>query len=301
MSFAPSGIETLGEGDSVDKEEFYEMSADLHLVDPNSAMQYFVLEASDIEELAENVAPFLGSWMRRPQFNEQYPYYELYEGSDRVAQVFQVAPRGEAFSELHREFVEEVRSRLPPVDERPSIGYLNVFEGSVYIRDPSVPGYQTKPLRDLEVPRTDAFAGRYPEGENALESDFEGLLEADPDVVLLHAGLNSVRDDEDVLQPFRENPVASEVSAVKKTESIPGTSSSRGRSSTSSRPKSLRRASTPRSSVRRPAWNSTRRASVRPPGGRPADGANGCSTGGASRPSSMETCNDDETDGDARE
>jgi iron complex transport system substrate-binding protein len=221
MSFAPSGIETLGEGDSVDKEVFYEMSADLHLVDPNSALQYLGLEASDIEELAENVAPFFGSWMRRPQFNEQYPYYELYEGFDRGAQVFQVAPRGEAFSELHRELVEEVRSRLPPVEERPSIGYLNVFEGSVYMRDPSVPGYQTKPLRDLEVPRTDAFAGRYPEGENALESDFEGLLEADPDVVLLHAGLNSVRDDEDVLQPFRENPVASEVSAVKNDRVYP--------------------------------------------------------------------------------
>jgi iron complex transport system substrate-binding protein len=89
------------------------------------------------------------------------------------------------------------------------------------MRDPSVPGYQTKPLRDLEVPKTDAFAGRYPEGENALESDFEGLLDADPDVILLHAGLNSVRDDEDVLKPFRESSVASEVSAVRNNRVYP--------------------------------------------------------------------------------
>jgi iron complex transport system substrate-binding protein len=215
ISFDPSGIRTLGEGDSVDKEVFYEMSPDLHLVDPNTAMQYFGLEEADIEELTERVAPFFGSWMRRPQFNENYPYYELYEGFDRVARVFRVEPRGEAFKQLHQRLIEEVRSRLPPVGERPSIGYLNVFEGSVYMRDPSVPGYQTKPLRALEVPKNDAFAGMYSEGENYVEGDFETLLEVDPEVIILHAGLNSVRDGEEVLKPFRESPVASEVTAVK--------------------------------------------------------------------------------------
>jgi iron complex transport system substrate-binding protein len=215
ISFDPSGVTTLGEGDSVDKEVFYEMDADLHLVDPNSAKQYFGLDDADIEELTNNVAPFFGSWMRRPQFDENYPYHELYEGFDRVAQVFQVTSRGDAFDRFHQQLVEEVRSRFPPVEERPSIGYLNTFEGSVYMRDPSVPGYQTKPLRDLEVPKNDAFEGMYPEGENALESDFEGLLEADPEVIILHAGLNSVRDGDDVLKPFRESPVASEVTAVK--------------------------------------------------------------------------------------
>jgi len=221
VSFDPSGITTLGEGDSVDKEVFYEMDADLHLVDPNSAKQYFGLSDADIEELTEQVAPFFGSWMRRPQFTDEYPYYELYEGLDEVAQVFRVEPRGEAFGRLHRELVEDVRSRFPPVAERPSIGYLNYYDGSVYMRDPSVPGYQTKPLRDLEVPKTDAFAGSYPEGENYVESDFEGLLEANPEVIILHAGLNSIRDGEDVLKPFRESPVASEVRAVKNDRVYP--------------------------------------------------------------------------------
>ena len=61
----------------------------------------------------------------------------------------------------------------------------------------------------------------YPEGENAVESDYEGLLEANPEVIIYHAGLNAVRDGEDPVKPLRQDPVASEVRAVKNDRVYP--------------------------------------------------------------------------------
>jgi iron complex transport system substrate-binding protein len=149
VSFDPSAVTALNESGTPDKELFYELDVDTHLVDHNVAMEYFGLDESDIEELENDVAPFHGSWMRRQDYTDEYPYYELYEGLDKYAEVFQVEPRGDAFRQLHDEVVENVRSRLPPVEERPSVAYLNhnYWDNgeSVFIRDPSGPGYQTLP------------------------------------------------------------------------------------------------------------------------------------------------------------
>jgi len=219
VSFDPSGVTGLVEEGEPDKEVFYELDVDIHLVDHNVAMEYFALDESDIEELEANVAPFHGSWMRRQDYTDEYPYYGLYEGLDRYAEVFQVEPRGEAFRQLHDEVVVRVRERLPPVDERPSVAYLNhnYWDNgeSVYIRDPSGPGYQTLPLRDLELPRHDAFADGHP----VESSDFEILLEVDPDAIVYHTGLNMLREpetdfEEIVTQPLQEDPVAGEVTAI---------------------------------------------------------------------------------------
>jgi iron complex transport system substrate-binding protein len=221
VEFDPSDVTALSD-DALDKELFYELDVDLHLVDPNAAKEYFMLDESDLAELSESVAPFLGSWIRRPDYTDGHPYYGLYEAVDKAAQVFQVESKGAAFGEFHDSLVETIGAELPPVEERPSVAYMNNNywdDGkTVYARDPSSPGTQTKPLRDLGLPEHDAFAGRY-DGERVLVTDFELLLELDPDAIVYHAGMNALRDPEtdfeaDILRPLQEDDVASEVTAI---------------------------------------------------------------------------------------
>lgn len=208
-----SDVMTMKSGGTVDAEIFYEIDADLHLVDPNAAKQYFELDDEDFRAIEQQVAPFFGSYLRRPQFTDEYPYYSLYEGVRKAGQVFQVEERVDAFEQIHSSLLEDVSNRLP--DERPTVGYLNVLDGNVYARDPTVPGYQTKSLRDLEF--EDAFAGQY-EGQSYIQTDFEGLLEADPEVIVFHAGANLLRQDEhdaeSLRATFEDHPVARRVTAV---------------------------------------------------------------------------------------
>jgi len=113
VSFDPGDVVGLNESGTPDKEVFYELDVDVHLVDHNVAMEYFGLDESDIEELENNVAPFHGSWMRRQDYTDEYPYYELYEGLDKYAEVFQVEPRGDAFRSLHEpQLLGQRRERL---------------------------------------------------------------------------------------------------------------------------------------------------------------------------------------------
>ncbi|PSP81900.1 ferrichrome ABC transporter substrate-binding protein [Halobacteriales archaeon QS_1_68_17] len=226
VSFDPSNVVALNEDGTPDKEVFYELGADVHLVDHNVAMEYFGLDESDIEELEANVGPFHGSWMRRQDYTDAYPHYELYEGLDKYAEVFQVKSRGRAFRELHDEIVESVRSQLPPVEERPSVAYLNhnYWDNgeSVYVRNPAGPGYQTLPLRDLELPSHDAFADRHP----VESTDFEILLEVDPEAIVYHTGLNMLREsttdfEEAVVGALQNDPVAGEVTALKEGRVYP--------------------------------------------------------------------------------
>ncbi|MCT9098481.1 ABC transporter substrate-binding protein [Haloarchaeobius sp. HME9146] len=216
-------VTALSEDGTPDKEVFYELDVDMHLIGHHPAMEYFELEETDIAELEENVAPFHGSWMRRPDYTDGHPYYGLYEGLDKYAAVFQSQARGEAFRSLHDELVADLTSQFPPVEDRPTVAYLNTnYWGdgkTVYVRDPTVPGYQTKPLRDLEIPEHDPFAGQYPAESNFIQGDYELLLEVDPEVIVYHAGMNVLRDPEksfenDILGPLRDDPVASEVTAI---------------------------------------------------------------------------------------
>jgi iron complex transport system substrate-binding protein len=225
-----SDVAPLAEDGTPDKELFYELDVDIHLVGHHPAMEYFGLDESDIAELESGVAPFHGSWMRRPDYTDGHPYYGLYEGLDRYAEVFQTQARGDAFRELHDALVADITAELPPAEERPAVAYLNNNywdDGeTVFVRDPTVPGYQTKPIRDLDLPSHDAFAGRYPEDSNFIRGDYELLLEVDPEMIVYHAGMNIVRDAEttfesDIVEPLRTDPVAGEVTAIREGRVYP--------------------------------------------------------------------------------
>jgi len=232
VSFDGSDLTALIDGGAPDKELFYEIDADIHLIDHHTAQGYFEFSEDDVAELENNVAPFHGSWMRRPQWTDDHPFYDLYEGLNKFAEVFQAEARGQAFEEFYNEMVASITSQLPPVEDRPSVGYITTsFDDKevIYLRHDGE-GYQFKPFRELETYKHDAFEELYGQGEElnprVYRADFETLLEADPDVIIHHNAMASFRDPdtdwfEDTLEPLKNDPVAGEVSAYQNDRAYP--------------------------------------------------------------------------------
>ena len=204
------------------KEEFYELDSDVHLYDPQMLVNWFDWDASDVDEITENVAPFYGNLVfRRSDGWHDYRYYTLYEAFEKVAELFRETERFEAFAALHDEFLADVRSRLPPADERPNV--FLTYEGttepetfSPYRLDDR--GTSKKQWRDLGV--TDALAGTDIENlstTNRGELDYENLLEIDPDVILVrgHERKSASEFRETVLAYMEDHPVGGELAAVR--------------------------------------------------------------------------------------
>lgn len=203
------------------KEEFYELESDVHLYDPQMLINWFDWDDDDVEEIASNVAPFVGNLIfRRSDEWHDYRYYTLYEAFEKVAAVFQQQARYEAFSELHTEFITSVQERLPPVADRPDV--FLTFEGA---DEPEAfspyrlvdEGTSKKQWRDLGV--HDALAGTDIDNlstTNRGKLDYENLLEVDPDVILVrgHERKSATEFRDTVLDYMQSHPVGSELTAV---------------------------------------------------------------------------------------
>jgi ABC-type Fe3+-hydroxamate transport system substrate-binding protein len=215
-----------------DLEVLYELDPDLLAVDPNPIISVYGLEKEEAQEVQENVAPWFGNESRRRRFDgwtywpvdEPYPYLSLPEYVPKYAALFGEEERGEALLELYEPFIEDVRSRVPPKNERRSLALVNgrynpENRDGWIVYDPKSEVEKTwgkKQYRDLNV--VDAFEGAY-DGQSAVTVDYEGLLEYDPDVIIFNFGI-TYRDfqGENYVQQQRElladDPVGSEVTAV---------------------------------------------------------------------------------------
>ncbi|AKU07522.1 MULTISPECIES: ABC transporter substrate-binding protein [Haloferax] len=203
------------------KEEFYELDSDVHLYDPNMLVNWFDWDQADVDEIAENVAPFVGNLVfRRSDGWHDYRYYTLYEAFEKVAQVFQREDRYEAFEALHDEFIAEIQAELPPADERPNV--FLTFEGTTEPETFSPyrlndKGTSKKQWNDLGV--TDALSGTDIENlstTNRGELDYENLLEIDPDVILVRGHERKTPEEfrDTVLAYMEDHPVGGELAAV---------------------------------------------------------------------------------------
>ncbi|MFD1600601.1 ABC transporter substrate-binding protein [Halobellus rarus] len=203
------------------KEEFYELDSDVHLYDPQMLINWFDWSQSDVEEIADNVAPFIGNLIfRRSDQWHDYRYYTLYQAFEKVAEVFQQQDRYEAFKQLHDDYIADLQSRLPPTEERPNV--LLTFEGtdepesfSPYRLNDK--GTSKKQWRDLGV--TDALAGTDIENlstTNRGEYDYETLLEVDPDVIIIrgHERKSATEFRDTVLEFMQNHTVGSQLTAV---------------------------------------------------------------------------------------
>jgi len=204
------------------KELFYELDADVHLIDTEMLKHWFDWNQDDIEEIRGNVAPFIGNLgFRRSDDWHDYRYYTMYEAFEKVAATFRERERYEAFADLHEEFISAIQAELPPASDRPSV--LLTFEHndepeafSPYRLNDK--GTSKKQWRDVGV--ADALAGTDIENISTTERtklDYEGLLDVDPDVLLIRGHERKSRSEfrETVLAYMKEHPVGSELEPVK--------------------------------------------------------------------------------------
>ena len=205
----------------MDKELFYEMQNDVHVIDTGMLRNWFDWSDEDVTEIRDNVAPFVGNMIfRRSDSWHDYEYYTLYEAFEKMATLFQERERYEAFKSFHDEFISSIQDRLPPESERPTV--LLTYEGtdepetfSPYRLDDK--GTSKKQWNDLGV--HDVLADTDVEQLSTTERgelDYENLLELDPDVLLVrgHEDRSPGEFRDTVLGYMQEHSVGSQLTAV---------------------------------------------------------------------------------------
>ncbi|WP_134672385.1 ABC transporter substrate-binding protein [Halorussus marinus] len=207
--------------DGVSKELFYDLDADVHVIDPNFLMNRFGgWKQADIDEIRDRVGPFFGNsiFSQGYGWHEDYRYYDLYEAFEKLARAFQRTDRYEAFSALHEEFQSSVSEIVPQEGERPAvaIAWAGADEPETFLPYVVSEGTSFKQWRDLGV--RDALAETDVEDfhDNRGEIDYETLLEIDPDVLLLrgHETKTAAEFRDTVVSFMADHDVASSLSAV---------------------------------------------------------------------------------------
>ncbi|WP_436936066.1 ABC transporter substrate-binding protein [Halovenus marina] len=206
--------------DGIPKEQFYEMDADLHLLDPNAVTDWLDnWKESDVDEIRTNVAPFLGNLIfRRTDDWHDYRYYSLYEAFEKVAQTVQEEERFEAIKSVHDDLVTEVQSRLPPEAERPNAALLFAGEEPEEFTPYRIDGNGANKEHFQTLGISDAFAGTGIEGYSGSQSlDYEALLEIDPDSLLLRyhrQGKTREEFENSVVSYLKDDEIGSQLTAV---------------------------------------------------------------------------------------
>jgi iron complex transport system substrate-binding protein len=151
--------------------------------------------------------------------------------------------RAEAWLDLHENIQSEVQSRIPDDGETPSIGLINSGsnpdKGEFYVLYLEDDGYEMKPYRDLGLVEADAFAnvetGQYG------KTDYETLLEVDPDLIIVHWGIttgsvtfggdgafDAEQFRENFVTPMENDDVGSQLTAVQNGRVLPGPTAEQG-------------------------------------------------------------------------
>jgi len=207
--------------DGVDKEQFYELDGDVHVIDPNFLQNRFdSWEQEDIDEVSENIAPFFGNtiFSRDYAWHESYQYYTLEEGFEKLAAVFQREDRYEAMMTERESFLEELDSVVPDTQsERPNVAVLWGGDQPEQFYPYTIgEGTSFRQLRDLGV--SDALGSSDVQDfhETRGQIDYETLLEVDPGVILVRGHENKSRSEfEDAVVSFMtEHDSASSLTAV---------------------------------------------------------------------------------------
>ncbi|UPM44769.1 ABC transporter substrate-binding protein [Halocatena salina] len=211
-------------GESLSKELFYGIGADVHVFDPEFVLSRSKWEQADIDEIRENVGPIFGNSIYSRAFQwHDHQYYSLYEAFEKLAQVFGQEQRYRAFKRLHDEFIGRVQDRLPPKSERPSVAILLATsnEPEKFYPYPINKGTSYKQWRDLGVTSALREAGIKDYYVSGGTIDYETILEIDPDVLLMWDGRGrfermSLQKFQNTLVSFMKgHEVASQLTAVK--------------------------------------------------------------------------------------
>jgi len=213
--------------DGISKELFLEIDAGVHFIDPNYMINLIPnWERSDVDEMSERVAPFCGntSFSTYP-WHESYPYYSLYEATEKVAEVFHRTDRFEALRTLHDETIADIQDRLPPKSERPAIGLLSPASTEPEKFYPYRLGDTTayKHWHNLGV--SDAFNGTDLQSFTSSRGsiDYEPLLEIDPKILMFYTDKQWTQSEfrDTYLAFLQDHNTASQLTAVQNGDVYP--------------------------------------------------------------------------------
>lgn len=211
--------------DGTGKELFYELDADIHVIDPNFMVNRLEWDRDDVEEITDNVGPFFGNTIFSRVYDwHDYTEYTMYEAFEKLAGVFQERARYEAFKQYHDDLLADVGERLP--EETPDVAVLypaDVPPESFYpylIGD----GTQSKHWNDLEVGDALAQYGVTDAQVDGGTIDFETLLDVDPDAlaIRLQGEITQEYFEDEIVSHLRDHDVASELTAVQNDRVIYG-------------------------------------------------------------------------------
>lgn len=176
-------------------------------------------EMGDIEEVAENIAPWFGNSLsdrhQKPideWTGDDYRYHTLWEQFKKVAQMLREEERYEALAAVHANLLDTIKADLPPKDERPNVVMMTAVdvEKQIWAYPVNQPGFLTSHVHPLGP--HDAFRGSV---ASEATVDFEALLDANPDVILFLGGMQPDVSMTELRYTLESNPVASAISAVK--------------------------------------------------------------------------------------
>jgi len=200
-------------------EKLYDLDSDVHLADPAHVVTMGKWEHADVAEVTENVAPWFGNKFsaahgQPPEaYADSYEYYTLWETFGHVASVLREQERYEALRREHEALVSTMREGLPPETERPTVTMVlpSTSDDTMWVYEVNGPGYHAAHSRPLGT--VDAFADD--DGvASGTQIDYEELLEADPDVLVILGGIVDAHDMPAIRETLAEDPVAGSVSAV---------------------------------------------------------------------------------------
>ncbi|QKG94198.1 ABC transporter substrate-binding protein (plasmid) [Halorubrum salinarum] len=208
------------------KEQLYELDSDLHLVDPSWVTTQENWTRNDIDEVANNVGPWLGNYYSSyhatpsEEWADGYEYYSLWDLFDRVATLYGERERYEALASVHDDLLGTIEDGLPAESDRPTTAYLSISEdlSAIYMLRLNAPGYfnaHTRPLGAVDAFGGEEFSGAF------KQVDLEALLEADPDVILALWTVTDTFDFGTLTQNLADDPVGGELSAVQNDRVYP--------------------------------------------------------------------------------
>jgi iron complex transport system substrate-binding protein len=207
--------------DGVSKELLYDLDGDVYVMDPNFLMNRFKgWDESDVAEIAENAGPLFGNciYAQHYPWHDDYRYYTLYEGFEKLAQVFKRTDRYEAFVDIHDDFTANLAPHVPNASGAPAAAVLWGVGDEPEQFYPYVIGGGTgfKHLRDLNV--RDALAETDIKDFHGSRAaiDLETMLDVDPEVLLLrgYEGKSAEEFQNTVVSFLEDHSLASTLTAV---------------------------------------------------------------------------------------
>lgn len=222
-------------GATLDKETLYALGAEVHHIDPERLVQGGRWTREGVAEVARNVGPFFANRYSREQTypgDRPYRYYDTWELTETLGQVYRQEQRAQALAALYRELERDLQARLPAPDARPRVGLLMLARGRFTPFSLSRPGFGTAQYR--AVGARDAFAPiqgqTYADAGRAPSLDIEGLLALDPEVIIMPFAIYPSFEEryQQLLEALRGDALASKLQAVRQGRVYPGGSPLQG-------------------------------------------------------------------------